>query len=164
MPLNLADLASLEQTYLGVAAVGLPPHALVGDPWLRLDYLTAVSHALVEAKSADTYLMGEGPEPKPEFLTALKEAVWALEEKSIIGTSPPVVLFSFDAPKPGKPDLSTIDPNTPPAIFDRYLAHQCMNALLAQPEVYQFLMGKYAESSEQWQRLTEQGYGQGPHI
>lgn len=162
MPLNPSDLTPLEQTYLGVLAVGLPPHMLVGDPWLRIDYLTAVSQALREGKPANAYLLDEGPEPQPAFVTALKEAISLLEEKDILGTSPPAVLFTFGMP--ARPDLTRIDPNTPPAIFDRYLAQQCMNALLAHPQVYQFLMAKYAESSEHWQRLVQQGYGQGPHV
>lgn len=164
MPFNLSDLTPYERTYLGVVAIGLPPHTLVGDPWLRLDYLTAVSQALREGKPATAYLLGEGPEPQPDFLTVVKGAVWSLEEKGVIGTTPPVVLFAFDVSRPGPPDFTKIDPNIPPIVFDRYLAHRCLDELLANPAVYQFLMGKYAESSEHWQRLVEHGYGQGPHL
>lgn len=164
MPYNIADLSSLERTYLGVLALGLPPAKLAGDVWLRLDYLTAVARAGMEGKPPHTYLISEGPETTPAFTELLKQAVYSLEKKDILGTSAPSVVFAFDVGSAAAPDVSSIDPNATPVIFDNFLAQQCMNHLLDNPQVYRFLMGKYAESSEHWQRLTEQGYGQGPHI
>jgi hypothetical protein len=164
MPYTIAELSSLERTYLGVLAVGLPPHKLVGDPWLRLDYLTAVAHAGMEGKPAEAHLQGDGPEPVAEFVSALREAIHGLEQKEVLGTSAPSVVFAFDMAPSGPADLSSIDLTATPTIFDTFLAQQCMNVLLGNPQVYAFIMGKYAESSEQWQRLMAEGYGEGPHI
>ncbi len=55
--------------------------------------------------------------------------------------------------------ITLVDLDRPPAIFDRYLSHQCLELLMRNKPVYDFVMGKYAESSEIWQRLREQGYG-----
>ncbi len=84
------DLTDLERTYLGVLATGIVPARLAGDPWLRMDYITAVCLALQEGKSQTAYLEGNGPEITPTFRQALTEAALALDAKGIIAAGTPL--------------------------------------------------------------------------
>ncbi len=154
-----ADLAPLEQTYLGVLATGMVPARLAKDPSLRMDYITAVCFAIVEGRPRDVYLVGEGPDVTPAFADALTAAALSLDEKGIIsaGSPPPDVLGSADIMRPRAP--RTIDFDQHPRIWDRFLAQQCMEELFRNPDVYPFLMGKYQDSSEVWGKLYSQGYG-----
>ncbi len=155
------DLTDLERTYLGVLATGIVPARLAGDPWLRMDYITAVCLALQEGKPQTAYLDGEGPEITPAFRDALTEAALALDAKGIIAAGTPLseqVLSTDPAlvrPRPPR----VIDFDQHPRIFDRFLAQRCMETLFQHPAVYPFLMGKYQDSAEVWGRLYRQGYG-----
>jgi hypothetical protein len=160
--LALADLTPLERTYLGVLATGMAPARLAGDIWLRMDYVTAVCHAIVEGKPKETYLLGEGPDIAPEFRQALNDAALALDAKGIIsaGSPPPDIVLGpemTDLARPAPP--RTLDFDQHPRIWDRYLGHQAMEDLFRNSAVYPFLMGKYQDSSEVWGRLYQQGYG-----
>ena len=154
-----ADLTLLERTYLGVLATGMASARLANDPWLRMDYVTAVCVALTEGRPPHTYVVGEGPDVTPDFTRALTEAALALDEKGIIsaGSPPPDVLGSPDLMRPRPPPVIDFDQH--PRIWDRFLAHECMEELFRNPAVYPFLMGKYQDSSEVWGRLYQQGYG-----
>ena len=154
-----ADLTLLERVYLGVLATGMTPARLAKDPWLRMDYVTAVCLAIVEGKPQHTYVVGEGPDVSPEFTEALTAAALALDEKGIIsaGSPPPDVLGGPDIMRPRPPRVIDFDQH--PRIWDRFLGHECMEELFRNPDVYPFLMGKYQDSSEVWARLYQEGYG-----
>lgn len=158
---QIADLSPLEQAFLGVLALGLPPASLAGDPGLRLDVLTASAVALAEGRSEGHYLAGDAT--APEFEARLSAAVLELDRKGIIAlTAPPeinVTLVGVIADAAGRRHINF---DQAPRIFDKYLAHACLEQLLQQPPVHAYLMRKYAESSEVWQRLMHQGYGSGP--
>jgi hypothetical protein len=156
---NLADLSLAERTYLGVLATGIVPARLANDPWLRMDYVTAVCLALVEGAPRERYLAGEGPAITPEFKQALTDAALALDEKGIIsaGSPPPDVLMSADLARPKAPRVIDFDQH--PRIWDRFLGHECMEELFRNPAVYPFLMGKYQDSGEVWGKLYQQGHG-----
>lgn len=159
---TVEDLSPLERTYLGVLATGIVPARLAGDRWLRMDYVTAVCHAIVEGKPRDAYLVGEGPEITAEFAQALTEAALALDKKGIIaaGSPPPDVLVGPELAGLVRPQAPrVIDFDQHPRIWDRYLGHACMEALFRDPRVYPFLMGKYQDSGEVWGRLYREGYG-----
>jgi len=155
------DLTDLERTYLGVLATGIVPARLAGDPWLRMDYITAVCLALQEGKSQTAYLVGEGPEITPAFRQALTEAALALDAKGIISAGTPlseqVLSTDPELVRPRPPPVIDFDQH--PRIFDRFLAHRCMETLFQHPAVSPFLMGKYQASADVWGRLYRQGYG-----
>jgi hypothetical protein len=156
------DLSPLERTYLGVLATGMVPARLAGDPWLRMDYVTAVCHALVEGRPQTAYLAGEGPEISEPFRQALTAAVLALDAKRVIsaGSPPPDVVLGPEMADLARPRASrVIDFDQHPRIWDRFLGHACMEALFRNPEVYPFLMEKYQDSGDVWGRLYQQGYG-----
>ncbi len=155
------DLTDLERTYLGVLATGIVRARLAGDPWLRMDYITAVCLALQEGKPQTAYLEGDGPEITPAFRQALTEAALALDAKGIIAAGTPaseqVLSTDPDVIRPRPPRVLDFDQH--PRIFDRFLAQRCMETLFQHPDVYPFLMGKYQDSAEVWARLYRQGYG-----
>lgn len=156
-----ADLSLLEKTYLGVLATGIVPARLAKDPWLRMDFITAVCLAIQEGKDQALYVEGHGPEITPSFKQALTDAALDLDEKGIIsaGSPPSDVLLSADPslsrPRPPR----VIDFDQHPRVHDRYLAQQCMEELFQNPSVYPFLMGKYQDSADVWSRLYKEGYG-----
>ena len=151
-----ADLTPIERTYLGVLATGMVPARLAQDPWLRMDYVTAVCLAIVEGRPPETYVVGEGPAVTPEFNRALTEAALTLDDKGIIaaGSPPPDVLGGPDIMRPKPPPVIDFDQH--PRIWDRYLAHECLEELFGDARVYPFLMGKYQESGAVWARLYQQ--------
>ena len=158
--LQRSDLTLLERTYLGVLDTGMVSARLARDPTLRMDYVTAVCLALREGRPPATYLEGDGPEPAAAFLDDLNAAALSLDAKGVIsvGGPPADVVVSPDL----APDLDR--PRTPrrldfdqhPRIWDRYLAHACMEELFQDSRVYPFLMGKYQDSGEVWARLYKE--------
>jgi hypothetical protein len=128
------------------------------DPSFRLDVLTAVSLALLRDLPESTYL--ETPErATPDFQRRLSDAYYDLDAKRILGVggSPVQALIM-----PGTEPQRSIDRGPLanfeqyPTVFDRYLAGRCLDQLLTNTRVYRYIMGKYAESSEVWQRVYRQ--------
>jgi hypothetical protein len=164
-----ADLSLLEQTFLGVLGCGIVPASLARDESFRLDYVTAVAHALREGLPREAYLQAPGAfHVKPEFTFRLQQAMESLDEKRIIGlhepaAPPPELLGTRRVPGPDMV-LTTIETSKNPTVFDRHLSGVCMEDLLSHPdrELYRFLMDRYAESGLHWQRLMRAGYGSGP--
>ena len=154
--LKPADLSLLERTYLGVLDTGMVPARLAGDPTLRMDYVTAVCLALREGKAENTYLDDDGPEPSAAFLDDLNAAAHALDARGVIsaGPPPPDIILSPDLAHPRPPPRLDFDQR--PRIWDRHLAHACMEELFQDGRVYRFLMGKYQDSGEVWARLYKQ--------
>lgn len=151
--LRPADLTLLERTYLGVLDTGMVSSRLAADPSLRMDAVTAVCLALREDLPRDTYLDGDGPEPTAAFIADLTAAVHALDARGVLsaGPPPPDIILSPEMARPRPP--ATLDFDQHPRIWDRYLAHQCMEALFADPRVYPYLMAKYQDSSDVYARL-----------
>jgi hypothetical protein len=156
--LRPSDLTVLERTYLGVLDTGMVPARLAGDPSLRMDYVTAVCFALREGRPRETYLDGDGSQtrPSPAFVEQLTAAARSLDEKGVIsvGPPPPDVILTPEASRPPPP--REIDFDQHPRIWDRYLAHECMEELFSDSRVYPFLMGKYQDSGEVWARLYKE--------
>ncbi|MSQ62097.1 MAG: hypothetical protein EXR43_05935 [Dehalococcoidia bacterium] len=162
---ELDDLDHLARTYLGVVAAGLVPAHLASDERFRLDYVTAVCHALARNLPPGVDLDREGPQPQPAFLDALRSVIADLDARGVIVAGAGdghLVVVPFLDPSLGRltaGQMATLDLNRPPKIIDSYLAHRSLDALLALPAVYGFLMERYSASSEIWQRLVAQGYG-----
>jgi len=151
--LHPSDLSPLERTYLGVLDTGMVSARLAGDPSLRTDHVTAVCLALREGRPRDSYLSGDGVEPDARFLTELTRAARSLEERGVISAAapPPDLLLTPETPRPAP--VGVLDFDQRPKIWDRYLAHECMEELFRDESVYPFLMGKYQDSGEVWARL-----------
>lgn len=151
--LQPADLTLLERTYLGVLDTGMAPSKLAGDPSLRLDRVTAVCLALREGKERDAYLDPSGLDPAPVFLSDLTAAVHSLDSRGVISAGPPPsdMVLAPELARPAPP--AELDFDQRPRIFDRYLAHACLEELFGDRRVYPFLMAKYQDSSEVWARL-----------
>jgi hypothetical protein len=151
-----SDLTLLERTYLGVLDTGMVPARLAGDTSLRMDYVTAVCQALREDKASDAYLDEGGSVPAQSFLTDLTAAAHSLHEKGIIAVTvfPADTVLTVDEARPRPPQ--EIDFDQHPRIWDRYLAHACMEELFSDRRVYPFLMGKYQDSGEVWARLYKE--------
>jgi hypothetical protein len=151
--LRPADLTLLERTYLGVLDTGMVPAKLAGDPSLRMDYVTAICLALREGRARDTYLDASKERPAAAFIEDLTTAAQSLDARGVIsvGPPPPDLILTPDAPRPSAP--REIDFDQHPRIWDRYLAHTCLEELFSDSRVYPFLMGKYQDSGEVWSRL-----------
>lgn len=159
-PYTPADLTPLERAYLGILAMGLAPARLARDPSLRLDYVTAVAAALLDGQSRDHHLAGPGTEVTPEFTRALTDAVLALDAKGILfAAAPPPPDIAGDPEFVRAPAPRVLDFDNHPRIQDRYLAQQCMDAILRHPAAYEFLMAKYQDSGDVWGRLYHDGHG-----
>jgi hypothetical protein len=154
--LHPADLSLLERTYLGVLDTGMVPAKLAGDPSLRMDYVTAVCLALREGRERDAYLDASRAEPTAEFIEDLTTAAQSLDAKGVIsvGPPPPDLILTPDMPRPPAP--RSIDFDQHPRIWDRYLAHTCLEELFSDRRVYTFLMGKYQDSGDVWARLYKE--------
>lgn len=154
--LHAADLSLLERTYLGVLDTGMVSSKLAGDPSLRMDSVTAVCLALREEKPPGAYLVGDGPEPSAAFLDDLNAAAHSLDARGVIsaGPPPPDLILSPELARPKAPMRLDFDQH--PRIWDRYLAHECLEELFSDPRVYGFLMGKYQDSAEVWAKLYQQ--------
>ena len=165
MTVELDDLAPLARTYLGVVAAGLVPVHLANDQHFRLDYVTAVCHALARELPPAVDLEGEGPPPQPAFLDDLRAVIGELDARGVIVAGAGdghLAVVPFLDPTLGRltaGQLAKLDLNRLPKVIDSYLAHRALDALLARPAVYGFLMERYSASSEIWQRLAAQGYG-----
>jgi hypothetical protein len=152
---NPGDLSEIEQVLLGVLGAGLAPSSVAGDPSLRLDYLTAVSLALVRGLPREAYLVPGGATATQAFQRELTDALYGLEERKILGVgAPPAdVLLTPEIEQPAR---STHEPvanfDYYPKVFDRYLTGRCVDTLLRNPAVYRFIMDKYADSSEIYQK------------
>lgn len=162
MALKPADLSPLEQTFLAVVAAGLVPSGLAGgDPTFRLDHVTAVCQALREGREPAAYLAPDGTAADPAFQQALREAAVELERKGVIGFGGPpaaVVPLAGADQEPPRRDPAAVDFNQAPKVFDRFLSHECLDALMREKPAYHYLMERYAQSSEIWQQLARQGY------
>jgi hypothetical protein len=150
---HAADLTLLERTYLGVLDTGMVPARLAGDPALRMDCVAAVCFALREGKPPSAYLNGE--EPSKDFTVWLTEAVHSLDRRRVISVAPPPpeTVLAPDGLQSPRTQPAVIDFDQHPRIYDRFLAHECMEELFADPRVYPYLMGKYQDSGEVWARL-----------
>lgn len=150
------DLSLLERTYLGVLDTGMVPAKLAGDPSLRMDYVTAVCLALREGRERDAYLDASTAEPSAAFIADLTAAAQSLDARGVIsvGPPPPNLILSPDTPRAPAP--RSIDFDQHPRIWDRYLAHTCLEELFSDSRVYPFLMGKYQDSGDVWSRLYKE--------
>ncbi|HLZ72397.1 MAG TPA: hypothetical protein VKV26_21035 [Dehalococcoidia bacterium] len=156
--LNREDLTAVEQTYLGVLALGLVSADQAHDDRFRTGGICARTQALLEAAPAERYLDGDGQHAAPPFREALREAIIELDRKGIIGLGPPRDLVVLTpSPESREAAYATLDIDRNPPIFDRYLAQRCMDALLSRPEIHAYLMGLYADSSDVWHELYQRG-------
>lgn len=159
--LTTADLSPLEQTYLGVLAVGLVPADLARDPRFRMEYICAVCHALMQDLAPDALLGAEPFIAAAKFQQTLREQLVELDRKQIIGIGPAQELAII---RPGveRSDAfyGTVDINRHPPIFDRYLAQRCMELVMDNEPAHRFLIELYADSGDIWRELYKQGYGQ----
>jgi hypothetical protein len=153
------QLSELERVLLTVLAAGLAPSALAGNPSFRLDVLCARTLALLRREPAQTYLASEA-EARPDFQRWLSAAVHSLTDRRILvagGESSSAYVPIEGEPEPVGLSHELVDFNVFPAVFERHLAGRCLDELLRDPEVYRFIMDKYAESTEIWQRAARQG-------
>lgn len=156
--LNPSDLTEIERVLLAVLGAGLTPSAIANDVGFRLDVLSAIALALLRGEPQDRYL-ASSVTATPELQQALTEAVDDLTERRVLMTSePPMATFlaleGSPAPLPSRTAPLNFDQH--PTVFDRYLAGRCLDELLRHPDVYRFIMARYADSSEIWQRFTRQ--------
>ena len=156
--LNPSDLTELERVTLGVLGAGLAPSSVAHDDSFRLDVLTATSLALLRGLSESAFLAADGT-ATAAFQRELSDAYYDLDAKRILGLGgPPVDALIM----PGAEAERRVDRGPlanfaqHPTVFDRYLAGRCLDELLRNPAVYRYIMGKYAESSEVWQRVYRQ--------
>ena len=157
MALRPSDLADLEVALLGVLCLGLPPSKSAGDDGFRVDYVTAVVAALQTDGKRDVYLAGDGSGILKGFRTVFRGAIQSLREKGVLADQPagmPAAAGGFEAGL----QIDMVNPDEQPAVLDRYLAQECMEALFNIPAVYPYLMERYAAAGEVWRRLREDGY------
>lgn len=154
--LHPSDLTLLERTYLGVLDTGMVSSKLADDPSLRMDVVTAVCFALRQDQPREMYLVPGELLPTSAFLDDLNATVQSLDARGIIsaGAPPPDLLLSLEMARPAAP--TTIDFDQHPRIWDRHLAHACLEELFSDARVYSYLMGKYQDSGEVWARLYQQ--------
>ncbi|MGD9890636.1 MAG: hypothetical protein AB7U18_05000, partial [Dehalococcoidia bacterium] len=95
-------------------------------------------------------------EPTAAFIQDLTTAARALDARGVIsvGPPPPDLILTPDAPRTPAPRVIDFDQH--PRIWDRYLAHTCLEELFSDIRVYSFLMGKYQDSGEVWARLYKE--------
>ena len=155
------DLTPLERTYLGVLATGLVPADLARDTRFRMEFITAVCHAMVEGLPEGGFLGDEEFTASTEFRHRLRKAIVDLDLKQVIGVGAPqdVVIMKPSVTQP-EALYGQIDLNRHPPIFDRYLSQRCMDELMELPSVHLYLMALYADSGDIWHELYKQGYGQ----
>lgn len=156
--LNPGDLTEIERALLAILGSGLVPSSVANDPGFRLDYLIAVTVALLRNEAEDTYLAGE-TEATEGFRRELSDAFYDLAERRIIalGAAPANPLFDLESNIPRLAARDTpVNFDQHPTVFERYLAGRCLDEVLRHPAAYRFIMGKYADSSEVWQRVYKQ--------
>jgi hypothetical protein len=155
---TLQDLSELERVALGVIGAGLVPSSVAGDASFRLDVLTAVCLALSRGLGPNEFLESDGA-ATAGFQAELATAYDDLDAKRIIGVGGPQADAIL---RPGEPQIRQTKPAQPPnfdqgpTVFDRFLAGRCLDAILKHPDVYRFIMARYADSSEIWQRVYKQ--------
>jgi hypothetical protein len=157
MAYNPSDLDPLEVAFLGVLCVGLPPSKAAGSDTFRVDHVTAVIVGLQAGGERNLHLEADGPAIQPAFRQRLRAAIESLTEKGILAEQPagmPAAAGGFE----GGLELDLVNPDSQPAVMDRYLAQLCMEVLFNIPAVYPFLMERYAASGEVWRRLRDGGY------
>jgi hypothetical protein len=154
---TIHELNELEKVALGVIGAGLAPSSLAHDRSFRLDTLTAISLALARGLDRGALLDGNG-DAGDAFQSELAATYDALDRKRILGLGGPndVLLMPGEAPHSPRDQRQLPNFDQYPTVFDRHLAGRCLDELLKQPDVYRFIMGKYAESSEIWQRVYRQ--------
>jgi hypothetical protein len=156
--LNPGDLTETERVLLALLGAGLAPSSLAHDASFRLDYLSAVTLALVRGQPENAYLTPAG-EAIPEVQRELSEAIYDLTDKRVLSAGGPSAdpLVNLEGQQAPVADRSTpINFDQHPTVFDRYLAGRCLDELLRNTDVYHFVMAKYADSSEIWQRVARQ--------
>ncbi len=156
--LNPSNLTDLERVILAILGAGLVPSSVANDPGFRIDYLAAVTAALLRDEPEDAYLSQDGA-PAPELVRELSDAIYSLGDRRVLalGAAPANPFINLDgAPPPASDRVIPINFDQHPAVFDRYLAGRCLDELLRHPKVYRFIMDKYADSSEVWQRVYKQ--------
>lgn len=154
MAIQPDDLTPLEQVILGVLSLGLPPSRAAGDDRLRVDYVCAVTHGLRTAGHARAFLDPAGERATRKFREELENAVRSLTEKGLVAQQPPGLPAAPGGFEPGLA-VDVVDPDIHPTVLDRYLGQQCMELLLRHPDVYPFLMERYAKAGEVWRRIRE---------
>lgn len=161
--LHEGDLTPLQQAFLGVLALGLPPAGLAGDASFRLDVLTASACALQEGRPEAHYLAAGGAAAQDEFEQRLSREVIDLDRKAVISLgAPPGINVTMMGGIGDPGGWRRVNFEQAPRIFDKHLAHDCLESLLRLPDVHAYLMRKYGDGSEVWQRLMREGYGSGP--
>jgi hypothetical protein len=158
--LTVADLSDVEQTYLGVLALGMVSAEIAHDTRFRMEHVCAVTHALRRGEPENSYSGPGENEASDAFRDALRQALIRLDIKRVIGIGPPQDLLILKPSIPTEQGYGVVDVNRHPPIFDRYLAQRCMDELLNLPAVYRYLMALYAESSEIWGARYAQGGGE----
>lgn len=151
------DLTDLEVNLLGVLSVGLPPSKAAGSDTFRVDHVTAVISGLREAGDRELYLLPGGVKVAPAFRERLAAAIKDLEAKELVRMQEagmPAAVGGFEEGL----QIDMVDPDQHPALTDRYLSQLCMEVLFNVPQVYPFLMERYAASGEVWRRLRDGGY------
>ena len=152
-----ADLDPLEVAFLGVLCLGLPPSKAAGSDTFRADHVLAVATGLRDTGDRATHLGSDGVSITPDFRARLRQAIGSLTAKGLLAEQPsgmPAAAGGFEAGL----ELDLVNPDSQPAVMDRYLAQLCMEVLFSAPAVYPFLMERYAASGEVWRRLREGGY------
>ena len=153
------DLDDLERALLAVLCVGLPPSRAAGDDRFRVDHVTAVVEGLYTANDASRNLREDGVRASQEFRDRLRETIEELGRKGIVtqqASGMPAAAGGYEAGLA----IDLVDPDEHPVVLDRYLAQQCMEVLFNVPQVYPYLMDRYAKSGEVWRRLRDEGYGE----
>ncbi len=150
-----ASLAAIERALLGVLCVGLPPARAAGDDAFRVDCVTARVLGLLEG-DGERHLAGE--RVTDAFRERLREAIASLSAAGILAEQP----TGAPAAPSGYEDglaIDVVEPDAHPAVLDRHLAQECMEALFQVKAVYPYLMERYSASGEVWRRLRAEGYG-----
>lgn len=157
MTTNPEDLEPIAIALLGVLCVGLPPSRAAGDDNFRVDHVTAEVASLLGTGVRGANLQPGSGSVTPAFRDSLRAAIDGLAALGIVAEQPagmPAATGSFEAGLA----IDMVNPDQHPAVLDRYLAQQCMEALFNAPAVYPYLMERYAKSGEVWRRLREGGY------
>jgi hypothetical protein len=156
--LNPGDLTDLERAVLAVLGAGLVTSSIAKDPEFRLDYLTAVTVAALRGEAEGAYLTAEG-HPTAAIQEQTAAALFDLTDRRVlsVGPVPANPLLNIDGQTTVVVDRSiSVNFDDFPAVFDRPLVGRCLDEVLRNPAAYRFIMRKYADSSEVWQRLYKQ--------
>jgi hypothetical protein len=158
MNLTPSDLNEIERTILAILGAGLVPSSVANDRGFRLDYLAAVTLALLRDQADDAYLTADG-DATLQLQSEFTGAIYDLADRGVLalGAAPANPFLNVEGESPAGVDRTgPVNFDQHPAVFDRYLAGRCLDELLRHPGAYRFIMGKYADSSEAWQRVYKQ--------